>query len=137
MLNTNRLIAQQICASDLAQARLKWLAEEQAELALRIRNLDEIPTQALLPLSHLAAVGSEDVPRLSVATDIDESRLEELLDRLVEFQFVREGGRGYVVTESGTAAFDAVAQKIVIREAFELRRRLEHAEHLRRALTGF
>lgn len=129
-------VAAQICSEDLAPSRLEWLASEQAELALTIRNLDEVPAQSLLPLSHLAANGSADLKELVSATTIDEGRLEECLGALCEFGFVREGGNGYEATATGLEAFVAVAKQIAKREVFELEGRLQHAKRLRKSLTG-
>ncbi len=116
---------------------MRWLASEQADLALKVGNLDEVPADSLLPLAHLAANGSTDFDGLVAATNLEPERLNECLERLCEFGFAREDVNVYEATDAGCNAFDGLAKKAVIREVFELEGRLQYAKRLRKQLVRF
>jgi hypothetical protein len=130
MYNMHKKIAKLICYGDAVLDPKKWLAEEASNLALRIRHLDEIPSQAILPLAKLVADGESDVRKLSLALDIDNSKIEEYLEALCEYKFVNETGNGYEATLSGEQAFEAIGERMVIREMFQIKARLQQLEQL-------
>jgi len=114
----------------------KWLAQESSDLAVRIPHLDEIPPQAILPLAKLVADGESDARKLALALDIDKAQLAEYLNALCEFKFAEESWNGYKATSAGEHAFEAVGQRMVARELFEVKARLQQLEQLRRHLNG-
>lgn len=131
MINKLHELAALICHGDAVLNPRKWLAEESSDLATRISHLDEIPPQAILPLAKLAADGESDVRKLALALDIDEAKLAEYMDALCEFKFAEESWNGYKATSAGEQAFEAVGQRMVARELFEVKARLQQLEQLR------
>lgn len=127
-------LAELICHGDAVLNPKKWLAEEASDLAMRIPRLDEIPPQAILPLAKLVANGESDARRLTLSLDIEEARLKEYLDVLCESKFAEWTGGGYKATSAGERAFDAVGRKMVLRELFEVKGRLDQLERLHRHL---
>lgn len=136
MFNMRQELAVLICHGDAVLDPKKWLAEEASDLATRIPHLDEIPPQAILPLAKLVADGESDARRLALGLDIEEAKLDEYLDALSEFKFAEWTGGGYKATPAGEQAFDAVGQRMVARELFHVKGRLEQLERLRRHLNG-
>lgn len=102
----------------------KWLAQEAADLASTIANLDEVSPLAILPLAWITAYGETDVRRLAIACDLELADLEVHLDALSEFGFAEETANGFNVTPLGEQAFIAVGKKMILRERFETKRRL-------------
>lgn len=136
MFEIQKKIADLICYGDTVLSPQKWLAEEAANLAIRIRQMDEIPSQAILPLARLVAYGECDSRKLALSIDIDEPKLDEYLDALIEFKFAEETLNGYRATPSGVQAIDAIGVAMVERELFVLKGRLQHLEMLRKGLHG-
>lgn len=135
MHDVRKELAVLICHGDAVLNPRKWLAEEAGDLAFRIPHLDEVPPQALLPLAKLVADGETDARKLALGLDLDEGKLDEYLDALCEFKFAEETWNGYKATPTGEQAFDAVGEKMVARELFALRGRLEWLEWLRKQLN--
>jgi len=135
MLSKRQMLAVLICHGDEVLDPKKWLAEEASDLATRIPHLDQIPPQAILPLAKLVADGESDARRLVLALDIDEAKLDEYLDTLCEFRFAEEAMNGYKATPAGEQAFDAVGQRMVARELFHVKARLQQLEQLSRLLA--
>ena len=129
-------LATLICHGDAVLSPKKWLAEEASNLATRIPHLDEIPPQAILPLAKLVADGESDARRLALGLDIDEAKLDEYLDALCEFEFAEWTGIGHKATTAGENAFRAVGERMVERELFQVKARLQQLEQLRRHLNG-
>jgi hypothetical protein len=129
-------LAALICHSDAVLNPRKWLAEEASNLATRIAHLDEIPPQAILPLAKLVADGESDARQLALALDIDEVKLDEYLEALCEFEFAEWTGNGHKATPAGEEAFKAVGERMVQRELFQVKGRLQQLEQLRRHLNG-
>lgn len=129
-------LATLICHGDAVLNPKKWLAEEASDLATRIPHLDEIPPQAILPLAKLVADGESDTRRLALGLDIDEAKLDEYLDALCEFEFAEWTGFGHKATTAGENAFRAVGERMVERELFQVKARLQQLEQLRRHLNG-
>lgn len=125
-----------ICHGGAVLNPKKWLAEEASDLATRIPHLDEIPPQAILPLAKLVADGESDARRLALALDIDETRLDDYLDALCEFKFAELTGNGHKATPAGEKAFKAIGERMVERELFQVKTRLQQLEQLRRHLNG-
>jgi hypothetical protein len=136
MSNRRQELAVLICHGGTALDPKKWLAEEVSDLATQIPHLDEIPPEAILPLAKLVVDGESDAKRLALALDIAEVELDEYLDALSEFKFADWTGGGYKATPAGEQAFDAVGQRMVTRELFQVKGRLEQLERLRRHLDG-
>lgn len=135
---TNKLheLAALVCHGEAVLNPRKWLAEEASDLATRIPHLDEIPPEAILPLAKLVADGESDARRLALALDIDEAKLDEYLDALCEFKFAECTGIGHKATIAGEEAFKAVGERMVERELFQVKARLQQLEQLRRHLNG-
>lgn len=129
-------LAELVCHGDSILDPKSWLAEEVADLATRIPHIDEIPSQAILPLAKLIADGVSDARRLSLALDIDEAKVDEYLDALCEFKFAEWTGTGHKATTAGEDAFKAVGERMVERELFQVKARLQQLEQLRRHLNG-
>jgi hypothetical protein len=129
-------LAALICHGDAVLNPRKWLAEEASNLATRIAHLDEIPPQAILPLAKLVADGESDARQLALALDIDEVKLDEYLEALSEFEFAEWTGNGHKATPAGEEAFKAVGERMVQRELFQVKGRLQQLEQLRRHLNG-
>jgi len=125
-----------ICHGSAVLNPKKWLAEEANDLATRIPHLDEISSQAILPLAKLVADGESDARKLALALDIDEAKLDEYLDALCEFKFAEWTGIGYKATTAGEEAFKAIGERMVERELFQVKARLQQLEQLRRHLNG-
>ena len=136
MSNVCKELAVLICHGEAVLNPKKWLADEAHDLATRIPHLDEIPSQAILPLAKLVADGESDARGLALALDIDEATLEECLDALCKFKFAEWTGIGYKATTSGEEAFEAVGERMVERELFQVKARLQQLEQLRRHLNG-
>ena len=136
MPDVRKELAVLICHGDAVLDPKKWLAEEASNLATRIPHLDEIPPQAILPLAKLVADGQSDARRLSLALDIDKAKLDEYLDALCEFKFAERTGIGHKATTAGENAFKAVGERMVDRELFQVKARLQQLEQLRRHLNG-
>lgn len=128
-------IATLICNSGTTFNYKKWLAEETSDLAIQIPPLDEIPSQAIPPLAKLVADGESEARELALALDIDMSKLAEYLDALCEFKFTEDSGNGYKATSAGEQAVEALGQKMLARELFEVKARLQHLEQLSRHLN--
>lgn len=129
-------LAELVCNGDAILDPKSWLAEEAADLATRIPHIDEIPSQAILPLAKLVADGVSDARRLSLALDIDEAKVDEYLDALCECKFAQWTGTGHKATTAGENAFKAVGERMVERELFQVKGRLQQLEQLRRHLNG-
>ena len=136
MSDAHKELAVLICHGDAILNPKQWLAEESSDLATRIPHLDEIPPQAILPLAKLVADGESDARKLALALDLEEAKLDEYLDALCEFKFAEEAGNGYKATSAGKHAFEAVGQKMVTRELFEVKARLQQLEQIYRHLNG-
>lgn len=108
----------------------KWLAQEAGHLAVTIAHLDEISTQAILPLAKMAAYGEIDARQLAEATGMELADLQPHLYALCEFGFAEETANGFNVTPSGEQAFIAIGKTMLIREQYELKRRLPELEKL-------
>jgi hypothetical protein len=135
MVNMRQRLAELICYGDAVLNPKKWLAEEVSDLATNIPNLDEIPPQAILPLAKLVANGECDAAKLALATDIDESKVDEYLEALCEFKFAEKTWNGYKSTQAGEQAFEAIGKRMVERELFEVKRRLQQLEDLRQHIN--
>lgn len=133
MVTMLQKLAELICHGDAILNPKKWLAEEVADLAVSIPNLDEIPPQAILPLAKLVADGESDARKLALATDSDESKVNEYLEALCEFNFAEKTWAGYKSTQVGEQAFETVGKRMVERELYEVKRRLKQFEELRQA----
>ncbi|WNG28962.1 hypothetical protein F0U62_36915 [Cystobacter fuscus] len=131
MTNILQGFADLICHGDAILNPKKWLAEEVSHEALNIPNLDEFSPQAILPLAVLVAKGECDAARLARATNIDKSKVDGYLEALCEFKFAEETGNGYKSTQAGEKAFEAIGKRMVERERFEVKRRLQQLEALR------
>ena len=136
MPDVRKELATLICYGDAVLSPRRWLAEESSNLATRIPHLDEIPPQAILPLAKLVAHGESDARKLALALDIDEVKLNEYLDALCEFKFAEEAWTGYKATSAGEQAFEAVGERMIARELFEVKARLKQLEQLSRHLNG-
>lgn len=136
MPDVRKEVATMICYGDAVLDPNKWLAEETCDVAMRIPSLDQIAPQAILPLAELVAKGTSDTGRLARVLGIEEAILDEYLDALCEFKFAEWTGIGYKATPAGVEAFDAVGQRMLARELFELKRRLVELEQLRQRLNG-
>jgi hypothetical protein len=134
MPDVHKELAVLICHGGAVLNPKKWLAEEASDLAARIPHLDEIPSQAILPLAKLVADGESDARKLALALDIDEAELDEYLDSLCELKFAEETWNGYKATPTGEEAFEAIGQKMIVRELFEVKSRLEQLDRLHRSL---
>jgi hypothetical protein len=132
VFDINKEVADLICYAREVLAPEKWLAEEVSDLAARIPHLDEISPQAILPLARLVAHGVSEATALARVLDIEQSKLTDYLDALCEFQFAEWTSSGYTATPAGAQAIDAVGQRMVARELFELKRRLEQLQAIRR-----
>ena len=135
MLDVRKELAVLICHGDAVLNPKKWLAEEASDLATRIPHLDEIPSQAILPLAKLVVDGESDASKLALAIDIDEAKLDEYLDALCELKFAEETWNGYKATPTGEQAFEAIGQRMVARELFQVKARLQQLEKLRQHLN--
>jgi hypothetical protein len=98
MVNMRKKLAELICHGDAILNPKKWLDQEVCYEALNIPNLDEFPSQAILPLAKLVANGESDARKLALATDIDESKVDEYLEALCEFKFAEKTSNGYKST---------------------------------------
>ena len=136
MPDVRKELAVLICHGVAVLNPKKWLAEEASDLATRIPLLDEISPQAILPLAKLVADGESDARRLALALDIDEAKLDEYLDALCEFKFAEWTGIGHKATTAGEEAFKAIGERMVERELFQVKARLQQLEQLRRHLNG-
>lgn len=136
MIHKLHELAALICHGDAVHDPKKWLAEETNDLATLIPHLDEIPPQAILPLAKLVADGESDTRKLGLALDIDEAKLDEYLDALCEFKFAEWTGTSHKATTAGEDAFKAVGERMVERELFQVKTRLQQLEQLRRHLNG-
>lgn len=134
MINKLQELAALVCDGDAALNPRKWLAEEASDLATRIPRLDEIPPQAILPLAKLVADGESDTRRLTLALDID-AKLNEYLDALCKFEFAEWTGIGHKATTAGKEAFKALGERMVERELFQVKARLQQLERIRRHLN--
>ena len=136
MPDVRKKLAVLICHGDAVLSPKKWLAEEASDLATRIRHLDEIPAQAILPLAKLVADGESDARKLALALDIEEAKIDDYLGVLLEFDFAEESSNGYKATPSGEQAFDAIGLRMVARELFQVKARLQQLEQLNRLLSN-
>ncbi|QDE84485.1 hypothetical protein BHS07_24650 [Myxococcus xanthus] len=105
-------------------------------MATRIPHLDEIPHQAILPLAMLVAEGECNAAKLVHRVEIDESKAERYLEALCDFGFVEKTLGGYKSTRTGEQAFEAIGNRMVERELFEIGRRLEELKNLRRLMEA-
>lgn len=136
MQDVRKGLADLICHGEAVLNPKKWLAEEVSDLGTRIPNVDEIPPQAILPLAKLVVDGESDARKLALSLDIDAAKLDEYLGALCEFKFAEETWNGYKATLTGEQVLDAVGQKMVLRELFQVKAWLQQLEHLQRQLNG-
>lgn len=136
MVNMRQGLAELICHGDAILNPKKWLDQEVCHEALNIPNLDEFPSQAILPLAKLVANGESDARKLALATDIDESKAAEYLEALCEFKFVEKTWNGYKSTQAGERAFEAIGKRMVLRELSEVKGRLKQLEDLNRLIEA-
>lgn len=134
-MNTRKELAELICHGSSVLNPRKWLAQEVNDLATRITHLDEIPLQAILVLAKLVADGDSDTSNFGLALDLDANELGKSLDALDEFKFVEGTLKGFKATELGEQAIDNIGQKMVNRELFEMKARLQQLESLSEHLT--
>ncbi len=130
-------IAAHICNGDAVLNYRGWLAQEAGDLALKIAGLDEIAPQAILPLVQMAANGEFEASALALVTDIEECDIQNLLDALCEYKFAEVTSNGYKATPSGEQVFIAIGKTMVIRERYELKRRLDYLDSLYQQLNDF
>ena len=139
-VNVRKQLANLICNGQVVLTPSQWLAEEACSLATRIRNLDEIPPQAILPLAKLVAEGEADAKQLELGLGMDSAMLEGYLDKLCELQFAEQTWSGYRATPAGWQAFDAIGWQMVNRELVVLQGRVERLLRLqcvfRRSVTA-
>lgn len=135
MFNMRKELAVLICSGEAVLNPKKWLADEASDLATRIPHLDEIPSQAILPLAKLVVDGESNARKIALATDIDEAKLEDYLDALCEFKFAEKTWNGYKATQTGEQAFEAIGQRMVARELFQVNARLQQLGRLRQHLN--
>ncbi|TGT72992.1 hypothetical protein EN802_14075 [bacterium M00.F.Ca.ET.159.01.1.1] len=102
-----------------------WLDQEVGHLALKISNLDEFSSIAMLPLAQLAAYGEANTSQLAAACDMELADLQAHLGSLCAFGFTKETADGFDVTALGEKTFIAIGKSMIIRERYELKRRLE------------
>jgi hypothetical protein len=133
MSNKQQKLAALFCHGDAVLNPKRWLAEEAGDLATTILGFDEIPPQAILPLANLVATGENDAQRISLALGIDESKVNEYLEALCEFKFAEKTWNGYKATQNGEQAFEAIAQRMIARELYEVNARLQHLKELTQA----
>jgi len=136
MATVRKQLANLICNGEVVLTPRRWLAQEACSLATRIRNLDEIPPQAILPLAKLVAEGEADATQLEVRLGMDSAMLEEYLDKLCELQFAEQTWSGYRATPAGCRAFDAIGWQMVNRELFVLQGRVETLQRLQQELLN-
>ncbi len=137
MHDISKTIADQIQYSSSTLSYNAWLEEEVNDLALKIAGLDEFHFQAVLPLVQIAAAGEADLRHLALILGIEEAMLEGYLQSLCDFGFIKETQNGYTATQLGEQAFKGIGKKMVIRERFELKRRLEQLEKINLQLIDF
>ena len=106
----------------------RWLEEEVNDLALKIAHLDEIPFQAIVPLVRLASYGEANVRSLAIICSMEESTIENHIEALYHFKFIEKTDEGYIATPLGEKASKAIGNKMIIRESFDLKRRLAGIE---------
>lgn len=135
MPNMRKKLAELICHGDEVLNPKKWLDEEAIDLARQILHLDEIRSQAILPLAKLVADGPSDAKTLALAIDIDEAKLDEYLEELSVFEFAEKTWDGYKATPAGERAFEAVGERMVERELSQVKGRLQQLEQLRQQLN--
>jgi hypothetical protein len=135
MFEMRKELAVLICHGDTVLSPKNWLAEEASDLATQFPHLDEIPSQAILPLAKLVADGESSAEKLEIVIDIDGGKLDEYLDALCEFKFVEETWNGYKATQTGEQVFDAVGRRMVARELFQLKSRLDQLEQLNQQIS--
>ena len=136
MSDIRKKLAELICHGDAVLCPKKWLSEEASNLATSIPHLDEIPSQAILPLAKLVADGKSDARWLALTLEIEDGKLDEYLDALCTVEFAEWTGSSYKATTSGEQAFDAVGQRMVARELFQVKARLQQLEQLHRILNS-
>ena len=134
MRDVRKELAELICYGDTILNHKRWLEEEVNNLALRVAHLDEFPSQAILPLAKLVADGELDARKMALSFDIDEAKLTEYLEALCEFKFAEATWNGYKATTDGQKAFDAIGGRMVERELFQIKGRLQQLERLRKRL---
>ncbi|MBK7417527.1 MAG: hypothetical protein IPJ38_23050 [Dechloromonas sp.] len=134
MFNRSQKLAALICHGDAVLNPKRWLAEEASDLAIKIADLDKISSRAILPLAKLVALGETDAKKLSLSMDIDESKVDEYLEALCEFKFAEKTWNGYKTTQTGEQVFEAIAKRMVERELFEVKSRLQQLEYLIKAV---
>lgn len=140
MMNVNANIAHKevselICFCQIVLDPKRWLDEETSDLAFRIPHLDEIPSQAVRPLSTLVEVGATDAASVSRKLSIELDMAKEHLDQLCEFGFAEQDGADFQATQAGEQAFVEIGQRMIEREMFELKRRLEQVQRVRERLA--
>lgn len=134
MRDITKEIAALICDID-GLSRQKWLCQEVTELATSIAGLDELSKPAIFSLAHIVAYGESDARRLMSYFGISQIEIENALESLCEFKFVEKTSNGYTATLWGEKAFNIIGRQMVEREHFELRRRLQPLEELRKQLS--
>lgn len=137
MLNISKNIADQILYSNSTLLYHLWLEEEVNDLASSIAGLDEFSFKAILPLVKIASSGEINIRYLAINLDIDEATLEGYLQSLCDFNFIEETANGYTATQRGEQAFKAIGKKMIMRERFELKRRLEQVDKKYQQLDAF
>lgn len=137
MLNLGKKIADQIDYSNSTLRYPMWLDQEVNDLASSIAGLDAFPSQAILPLVKIAANGEVNCRRLALMLDMEEATVDDYLQSLFEFKFIKETVNGYTATPLGEQTFKAIGMRMVNRELYELKRRLDQLKKLDEQLKDF
>lgn len=111
--------------------RIRWLGDEISSLGIKYSGLDDIPLDAILPLTALYANGQLDCNEISKLTEIASSKLiDDYTDLLSEYTLISECSHSgkYQLTDKGISACVEIFKKLIVRKKFELQRELEGLE---------
>jgi predicted transcriptional regulator len=103
----------------------KWIALVAGELSTKFNNLDYISTIAILALAKIAVDPGINTNRLAIVCDMEPDEIQEHLDLLCEFRFVRDENNAFELTPLGESLYKSVGQEMLIFERSQLQRRLE------------
>lgn len=135
-MHQTKKVAELICSSGAAHNYNKWISEEVYEIATKVPNLDNIPTKAIVLLAKLVLNGESDANILSFYLDLDITEVHCHLDALCEFEFAEESMKSYKSTSTGEWAIETLGKKLIDRELFQVKARLQQLEQLRHALAS-
>jgi hypothetical protein len=110
--------------------RKRWLRAEVSELGIKYSGLDDIPLDAIFPLTALYTNGQLDGNKILELTEIDSSKFSDFIDLLSQYALIDECpySAKYQLTDKGISACAEIFKNVITRKRLELKRELESLE---------